>query len=108
MGMSTLIQQSGIAAVKYDLYFKFEQEYKRLMNAYHTAFAEAQSDPVRSANWPRIYAQYHEKISIAYDNWLSYGYKNEVEQAFSRAQSITAHKCFPVVLKKFIPTPALV
>ncbi len=91
-----------ISIVKYDLYFKFEQEYRKIMNAYHNAFAEAQSDADKSAEWPATYQLFFEQINISLVNWNEYGYKKEIE-AVLRSQI-----CYPARLKKIIPSRIVV
>jgi hypothetical protein len=102
---SLLMEQIRIDAVKYDLYFKFEQEYNKIVNAYHTAFAEAQSDPDKSLNWADTYRFYFEKMNTALSNWKEYGYKNELDTALTRLeQQMNNYRCYPVKMRSLVPT----
>ncbi len=101
------IKPGGISVVKYDLYFKFEQEYDRVVNAYHNAFAEMQSDPEGLDRWPEMYSDYCDKISVALAQWKEFGYKNEVEFALSDTSVLSSPGCCPPTMKSVLPRPAL-
>lgn len=82
---------------KQDLYNKFEQEYNKVVNAYHTAFAEAQSDPDKSLSWPDTYRRFSKEMHTALEQWKVFGYKNEIESA------LHACACHPLYLNDIIP-----
>lgn len=87
--------------IKYELYHKFQIEYKKIVNAYHNAFAEAQSDPEQSLNWPETYRKFVAQINIALEHWKVFGYKSEIESA------IGTQKCHPLILNKLTPIRAV-
>ncbi|MCD6011390.1 MAG: hypothetical protein K0Q79_1252 [Flavipsychrobacter sp.] len=87
--------------IRYELYLKFEHEYQNVVNAYHTAFAEAQSDPDRSQDWPETYRSFVKQMNQALEHWKVFGYKREIEAA------VNVHTCHPQVLSHLIPVRAL-
>ncbi len=87
--------------IKYELYHKFRTEYNKVVNAYHNAFAEAQSDPEQSLNWPETYRKFVAQINIALEQWKVLGYKSEIESA------TYTHKCYPLTLNNLTPMRAI-
>ncbi len=88
--------------IRYELYLKFEHEYDNIVNAYHTAFADAQCDPDKSQQWPETYRKFVVQMNQALEHWKVFGYKREIESATNTI------RCYPQVLNHLIPMRAVV
>ena len=67
----------------YQSYLDREEAYKDKVKAYNRAYANAMTDPTRLQNWPRDGVLYQQDVDEAFDQWTSFGHKEEIEKAIA-------------------------
>lgn len=80
---AVLIDADGNMTQKYQKYTEFEDEYNSKVKAWHRAYADAFTDPMSLQTWPVQGVQYAEAADKAWDRWMSFGFKNEIENAIA-------------------------
>ncbi|GHO60413.1 hypothetical protein [Ktedonobacter robiniae] len=67
----------------YQAYMQYEQEYKDKVKAWHRAYSDAFTNPMKLQNWPIDGTLYHDDADEALDRWVSLGHKEEIEHALA-------------------------
>lgn len=67
----------------YQSYLDREGAYKDKVKAYNRAYANAMTDPTRLQNWPRDGVLYQQDVDEAFDQWMGFGHKVEIEKAIA-------------------------
>lgn len=67
----------------YQAYMQYEDAYKSKVKAWHKAYANAFTDPMKLQNWPIDGVLYQDDADEAMDRWVSLGFKQEIENALA-------------------------
>jgi hypothetical protein len=78
-----MMDKDGNPTPHYEAYMRFEDEYKSKVKAWHKAYAAAFTDPLKLQSWPIDGVSYHDDADEAMDRWVSFGFKNEIENAIA-------------------------
>ena len=78
---AVLLSSDGKPTAQYQAYMKYEEEWKKKVNAFNTAYAKASTNPVKFQDWPIEGKIYHYEVDEAWNEWLALGFKNEIEKA---------------------------
>lgn len=65
----------------YESYMRFEEEWKDKVKAWHRAYSNAFTDPMKLQNWPIDGTLYQNDADEAMDRWTGLGHKQEIENA---------------------------
>lgn len=80
---SKLMDKDGNPTPHYEAYMRFEDEYKSKVKASNRAYANAFTDPAKLQMWPIEGKLYQDDIETAWDRWIGFGFKIEVEDALA-------------------------
>lgn len=78
-----MIDKDGNSTAHYEAYMRYEDEYKSKVKAWHKAYAAAFTDPMKLQSWPIDGTTYHDDADEALDRWISFGFKEEIENAIA-------------------------
>jgi hypothetical protein len=78
-----LMDKDGNPTPHYESYMRFEDEYKSKVRASNKAYANAFTDPAKLQMWPIEGKLYQDDISQAWDRWMGFGFKVEIENALA-------------------------
>lgn len=78
-----LVDKDGNPTPHYQAYMDREDDYKSKVRAYHKAYAAAFTDPMKLQSFPIDGTTYHDDVDEAMDRWVSFGFKEEVENALN-------------------------
>jgi hypothetical protein len=78
---STLIDKEGNPTPHYQAYLKYEEEWKNKRKAHGAAYENALTNPLKLHMWAVEGKQYIDDINSAMDQWITLGYKVEIENA---------------------------
>lgn len=67
----------------YESYMRFEEEWKTKVKAWHRAYSNAFTDPMKLQMWPIEGTMYHDDADEAMDRWVGLGHKHEIENAIA-------------------------
>jgi hypothetical protein len=70
-----LMDKDGNTTPHYQAYMQYEQIWKDKVKAWHRAYANAFSDPMKLQNWPIDGVQYQDDADEAMDRWVGLGFK---------------------------------
>ncbi|BDC46044.1 hypothetical protein [Paraburkholderia terrae] len=80
---SKLMDKDGNVTPHYQAYMQYEDTYKSKVKAWHRAYANAMTDPMKMQNWPIDGVQYQDDADEAMDRWVGLGFKQEIETAIA-------------------------
>lgn len=78
------MDKDGNPTVHYQQYMKYEEEWKDKVKAWHRAYANAMTNPMKMQSFPLDGVQYQDDADEAMDRWNSFGFKQEIEQALAQ------------------------
>ncbi len=78
-----LMDKDGNPTPHYEAYMKYEDEWKSKVKSWHKAYADAFTNPMKLQNWPIDGTTYHDDADEAMDRWVSFGFKQEIENAIA-------------------------
>jgi len=67
----------------YEAYMRYEDEWKDKVRAWHRAYSNAFTDPMKLQNWPIEGTMYQDDADEAMDRWVGLGHKQEIENAIA-------------------------
>jgi hypothetical protein len=78
-----LMDKDGNPTPHYQAYMQYQEKYKDKVKAFHRAYANAFADPMKLQSWPIDGTSYQDDVDEATDQWVSFGFKNEIENAIA-------------------------
>ena len=78
-----LMDAEGLPTAKYQAYMERQDEYRDAVRSYYKAYAAAFTDPMRLQAFPMEGKLYKDEVDEAWDRWVSFGAKNEIEGAIA-------------------------
>ena len=78
-----LQDKDGNVTPHYQAYMQFEEAWKDKIKAWHRAYANAFTDPMKLQNWPIDGTSYEDDANEAMDRWVGLGFKQEIENAIA-------------------------
>lgn len=78
-----LMDKDGNPTPHYQAYMQFEDEWKSKVRAWHKAYADAFTNPMKLQNWPIDGTSYQDDADEAMDRWSGLGFKQEIENAIA-------------------------
>jgi hypothetical protein len=78
-----LMDADGNPTPHYNAYMQYEDVYKDKVKAWHRAYAGAFTDPMKLQTWPVEGTSYEDDANEAWDRWISFGFKEEIENAIA-------------------------
>jgi hypothetical protein len=78
-----LMDTDGNPTPHYQAYLKYRDEYQSKVEAWHKAYAAALTDPMKLQTWPIDGASYQDDADEAMNRWMSFGFKEEIENAIA-------------------------
>lgn len=78
-----LMDKDGNTTPHYQAYMQYEDAWKDKVKAWHRAYANAFSDPMKLQNWPIDGTSYQDDADEAMDRWVGLGFKQEIENAIA-------------------------
>lgn len=78
-----LTDKNGNPTPKYSAYLRYEAEYRNKADAWHKAYAEALTDPLKLSTWPIEGVDYRDAADDAMERWMALGFKAEIESAMT-------------------------
>jgi hypothetical protein len=78
-----LQDENGDPTRHYQAYMEYEDAYKSKVRAFHKAYADAFTDPMKLQNWPINGTTYQDDVDEAWDRWTGLGHKEEIETAIA-------------------------
>ena len=80
---SVLMDKDDNATPHYEAYMRYEDEWKEKVRAWHKAYANAFTDPMKLQTWPIDGTLYQDDADEAMDRWTGLGHKQEIENAIA-------------------------
>jgi hypothetical protein len=80
---AALMDDKGNTTPHYQAYLQYEEKYKDKVNLWHRAYSNAMTDPMKFQNWPIQGVAYEDDANEAMDQWVSFGFKSEIENALN-------------------------
>jgi hypothetical protein len=80
---AVLMDKDGNTTPHYQAYMQYEDTWKGKVKAWHRAYANAISDPIKLQAWPIDGVQYQDDADEAMDRWTGLGFKQEIENAIA-------------------------
>ncbi|WP_022826266.1 hypothetical protein [Hymenobacter norwichensis] len=80
---AVLMTPVGDPTPHHNAYTDYESKYKDAVKKRDNKYADAMSDPTALQMWPIQGKDYQDDIDEAMQNWESFGFKNEIEQALA-------------------------
>jgi hypothetical protein len=78
-----LMDKDGNITKHYQAYMQFEDEYKKKVKDRNKAYSAAFTDPMKLQQWPQDGVPYQNDVDEAWDRWMGFGFKMEIEQAIN-------------------------
>jgi hypothetical protein len=78
-----LMDAEGNPTAHYNAYMQYEDQYKDKVKDWHRAYAGAFTDPMKLQAWPIEGTEYENDANEAWDRWVSFGFKMEIENAIA-------------------------
>jgi hypothetical protein len=78
-----LMDEEGNPTKQYQAYMDYEDRYKDKVKAWQRAYAAAFTDPMKLQSWPIEGTLYHDEADEAWDRWVGFGFKEEIENALA-------------------------
>jgi hypothetical protein len=78
-----LMDKDGNPTVHYQAYMQYEDEWKGKVRAWHKAYADAFTNPIKLQSWPIDGTSYQDDANEAMDKWVGLGFKQEIENAIA-------------------------
>jgi hypothetical protein len=78
-----LMDKNGNPTPHYQAYLEYEEKYKDKVKVRDEAYASALTDPMKLQMWPVEGVMYHDDVEKAMDQWVSFGHKEEIENALA-------------------------
>lgn len=67
----------------YQAYMQYEDAYNGKRKEWHRAYAAAFTDPMKLQAWPIEGVDFEDQANEAWDRWMSFGFKEEIESAIA-------------------------
>lgn len=78
-----LMDKEGNPTAHFQAYMQYEDAWKSKVKAWHRAYANAFTDPMKLQAWPIEGTMYHDDADGAWDRWTGLGFKQEIEGAIA-------------------------
>jgi hypothetical protein len=78
-----VMDKDGNPTPHYQAYMQYEDEWKSKVKAWHKAYSDAFTNPMKLQNWPIDGTLYQDDADQAMDRWVSFGFKEEIENAIA-------------------------
>lgn len=78
-----LMDKEGNMTPHYQAYQNYADAYKSKVKSRNKAYAAAFTDPMKLQQWPQDGVIYQEDVDEAWDRWMSFGFKMEIEKAIA-------------------------
>jgi hypothetical protein len=78
-----LMDQDGNMTPHYNAYLERQEEYRKKLKDWHRAYAASLTDPMKKQSWPIEGVTYHDETDEAWDRWVAFGHKEEIENAIA-------------------------
>jgi hypothetical protein len=80
---AVLMDKDGNATPHYESYMEYEEKWKDKVKAWHRAWGNAITDPMKLETFPVDGVQYQDDADEAMDRWVGLGHKEEIEKAIA-------------------------
>jgi hypothetical protein len=80
---AVLMDKDGNVTPHYQAYMQYEQTWKDKVHAWHKAYANAFTDPMKLQNWPIDGTSYQDDADEAMNQWEGLGFKEQIESAIA-------------------------
>jgi len=78
-----LMDKDGNVTPHYQAYDLYQEEYNSKRRALDKAYSAAFTDPMKLQRWPQEGVLYQDDVDRAWDRWMGFGFKEEIEKALN-------------------------
>jgi hypothetical protein len=78
-----LMDKDGNVTPHYEAYLRYQDEWRTKIKAWQRAYAASSGDPMKLNTWPNEGKLYHDEADEAWDRWMAFGFKQEIEEAMN-------------------------
>jgi hypothetical protein len=80
---AVLMDKDGNSTPHYEKYLEYRDGYQTAVRTRDKQYANALSDPLKLQSWPMQGKTYQDDVDFAWDQWQSFGFKQEIEEAIA-------------------------
>jgi hypothetical protein len=80
---AVLMDSNGDSTVHYEKYLQYRDGYQTAVRTRDKQYANALSDPMKLQMWPIQGKTYQDDVDFAWDQWQSFGFKQEIDEAIA-------------------------
>lgn len=78
---ATMMTPEGDTTVHFEKYLQYRDAYQEAVRTRDKQYANALTDPMKLQMWPIQGKSYQDDVAFAWDQWQSFGFKQEIEEA---------------------------
>lgn len=78
---AVLMDANGDSTPHYEKYLQYRDSYQTAVRTRDKQYANAFSDPMKLQMWPIQGKSYQDDVDLAWDQWQSFGFKQEIDEA---------------------------